>query len=95
VNNQTTEAGVTAVGHAVGSANAALSLAIPTARYSRHDLPAYVEALRSCAARIERELQTSGTGVGLDWQGVVPGRRMTGYDTAAPSPMRRTASRRG
>jgi DNA-binding IclR family transcriptional regulator len=58
VNNQATETGVTAVGHAVGNTNAALSLALPTARYSRHDLPRYVEALRIAAARIERELHT-------------------------------------
>ena len=60
VNNQATETGVTAIGHAVGKANAALSVALPTARYCRQDLPGYVEALRASAVHIERELQSSG-----------------------------------
>lgn len=63
VNNQATEIGVTAVGHAVGAVNAAVSLALPTARYSRHDLPHHVEALRITAGRIERELRAAETGL--------------------------------
>jgi IclR family transcriptional regulator, acetate operon repressor len=60
VNNQATETGVTAVGHAVGDANAALSIALPTARYSRQDLPRMVEALRRTAAEIRDELHWAG-----------------------------------
>jgi DNA-binding IclR family transcriptional regulator len=54
---------VTGIGHAIGGMNAALSLALPTARYSRHDLPRYVEALRVAATRIEREVQFVGEGL--------------------------------
>jgi DNA-binding IclR family transcriptional regulator len=63
LNNQSTETGVTAVGHAIANTTAALSLALPTARYSRGNLPRYVEALRITAARIERELQVVEEGL--------------------------------
>ncbi|GAB3347694.1 IclR family transcriptional regulator [Amycolatopsis echigonensis] len=63
VNNQATEIGVTAIGHAVGQVNAAVSLALPTARYAQQDLPGYVEALRIAAGRIEHELRVAGQGL--------------------------------
>lgn len=51
VNNQETEAGVTAVGVALGE-HAALSLALPTARYSKTRLPALVAELRATAGQL-------------------------------------------
>ncbi|SOD98141.1 IclR family transcriptional regulator [Blastococcus haudaquaticus] len=60
VNDQGTEAGLTAVGVAVppagGFAGAALSLAAPTARYSRDRLPVWRAALTEAAADIARDL---------------------------------------
>jgi DNA-binding IclR family transcriptional regulator len=60
VNDQATEAGLTAVGVAVpatdGFTGAALSLAVPTARYSRDRLPAWGAALAEAAAAIARDL---------------------------------------
>ncbi len=60
VNDQETEAGLTAVGAAVpavpGSPRAAISLALPTARYSRERLPAWGAALRAAAERISGDL---------------------------------------
>jgi DNA-binding IclR family transcriptional regulator len=60
VNDQKTEAGLTAVGVAVppagGFATAALSLAAPTARYSPDRLPAWGAALTGAAAAIAGDL---------------------------------------
>ncbi|MFC4943514.1 IclR family transcriptional regulator [Pseudonocardia sp. GCM10023141] len=61
VNDQKTEAGVTAIGCAVpgpaGSVAAALSIAMPTARYRRDRLAGWVQSLTTVAERIGRELQ--------------------------------------
>jgi DNA-binding IclR family transcriptional regulator len=60
VNDQATEAGLTAVGVAVpaagGFSGAALSVAAPTARCSRDLLPAWATALSGAAAAIARDL---------------------------------------
>jgi IclR family acetate operon transcriptional repressor len=60
VNDQGTEAGLTAVGVAVppagGFTGAALSLAAPTARYSRDQLPVWGAGLAETAAAIARDL---------------------------------------
>jgi DNA-binding IclR family transcriptional regulator len=60
VNDQDTEAGLTAVGVAVpagaGAPRAAISLALPSARYSRDRLPAWGAALSGTAADVAREL---------------------------------------
>jgi IclR family transcriptional regulator, acetate operon repressor len=60
INNQRTETGVTAIGRAVrgtdGLAEAAVSISLPTARYSRTVLPQLVAALAVTTADIEREL---------------------------------------
>jgi DNA-binding IclR family transcriptional regulator len=60
VNDQETEAGLTAVGVAVppagGFSGAALSLAAPSARYSRDRLPVWGTALIEAAGAIAREL---------------------------------------
>jgi DNA-binding IclR family transcriptional regulator len=60
INNGRTETGVTAVGRAVhgpgGRAEAAVSISLPTARYSRTVLPQLVAALAVTTADIEREL---------------------------------------
>jgi IclR family acetate operon transcriptional repressor len=65
VNDQATEAGLTAVGVAVpaaaGFTGAALSLAAPTARSPRDRLPVWGAALAETAAAIARDL---GTGEG-------------------------------
>lgn len=59
INNGRTETGVTAVGRAVhgadGRAVAAVSISLPTARYSRTVLPQLVAALAVTTADIERE----------------------------------------
>jgi IclR family acetate operon transcriptional repressor len=56
VNDQATEAGLTAVGVAVpdpdGTLRAALSLAVPTVRYSRELLPTWTAALAAAAGAI-------------------------------------------
>ena len=61
VNDQETEAGLTAVGVAVpdsaGHTPAALSVAAPTARYSRDRLPAWGAALAAAAGAIARDLR--------------------------------------
>lgn len=61
VNDQETEIGVTAVGLPVRGADGqpvgALSLAVPTARYSRDHLTEWVGALRAAAGRLERDLE--------------------------------------
>lgn len=60
INDQLTETGLTAVGVAVrredGSPLAAVSLALPTARFDRDMLPAWVGALSAAVARIEAAL---------------------------------------
>jgi IclR family transcriptional regulator, acetate operon repressor len=60
VNDQETEAGLTAVGVAVppagGLPGAALSVSAPSARYSRDRLPVWGTALSGAAAAIAREL---------------------------------------
>lgn len=63
VNNQETEAGLTAVGIAVppagGLTGAAISVAAPTARYSRDLLPGWGAALAEAARAIARELEAA------------------------------------
>ena len=60
VNDQETETGLTALGVAVpdpkGTVRAALSLAVPTARYSRDRLPGWGAALGAAAAAVSRDL---------------------------------------
>jgi IclR family transcriptional regulator, acetate operon repressor len=60
VNDQETEAGLTALGVAVpdpqGAVRAALSLAVPTARYSRERLPEWGGVLLAAAAGVSRDL---------------------------------------
>jgi DNA-binding IclR family transcriptional regulator len=60
VNDQETEAGLTAIGVAIpaagGVTGAALSLAVPTARYSRDRLPVWGAALAQAAGAIARDL---------------------------------------
>jgi DNA-binding IclR family transcriptional regulator len=60
VNDQGTEAGVTAIGHPIrgprGTPVAAVSVAMPTARYNHDRLPEWVAALGAITANIEREL---------------------------------------
>jgi DNA-binding IclR family transcriptional regulator len=60
VNDQATETGVTAIGRAVrgadGVAVAAVSIAMPTARFHRDRLAEWVQELAATAARIEHEL---------------------------------------
>lgn len=60
INDQQTEAGLTAVGMAVrdpsGQVAAAISIAMPTARFARDRLPNYVSALSTTAAMIEAAL---------------------------------------
>jgi DNA-binding IclR family transcriptional regulator len=57
VNNQATEAGVTALGVPLrtqaGNFPAALSIAMPTVRFRHDRIPVWVERMRQCAARIE------------------------------------------
>ena len=58
-----TETGVTAVGRAAriegGRAEAAVSVSLPTARYSRTTLPRLVAALAVTTTDIERELMAA------------------------------------
>jgi IclR family transcriptional regulator, acetate operon repressor len=60
VNDQETETGLTAVGVAVpdpgGVVRAALSLAVPTARYARDRLPGWGSVLLAAAAGVSRDL---------------------------------------
>jgi IclR family transcriptional regulator, acetate operon repressor len=62
INDQATETGLTAVGVAVppagGFTGAALSVAAPTARYSRERLPAWATALAEAASAVARDLET-------------------------------------
>ena len=57
VNDQRTEAGVTAIGRALRDAAgvpvAAVSIAMPTARYDRTRLPEYVTLLTATTSAIE------------------------------------------
>ncbi|MEJ3654104.1 IclR family transcriptional regulator [Actinomycetes bacterium KLBMP 9759] len=55
VNNQATETGVTAIGCAITD-TAAVSLAMPTARYRRDRLPEWVAMLQATAERIAEAL---------------------------------------
>jgi DNA-binding IclR family transcriptional regulator len=63
VNNGRTEIGVTAIGRGVhgtdGRAEAAVSISLPTARYSRRVLPTLVAALAATTADIERDVATA------------------------------------
>jgi IclR family transcriptional regulator, acetate operon repressor len=65
LNNGRTERGVTAVGRVVrradGRAEAAVSISLPTARYSRTTLPQLVGALAATTADIERDLAAALT----------------------------------
>ena len=60
INNQQTEAGVAAVGVPIWPASglpvAALCLGVPTARFKRAHIPAYVSSLRAASARICADL---------------------------------------
>src|SRR4051812_5997814 len=58
VNDEETEAGLTAIGAAVPAAEppAAISVAMPTARYSRERLPAWGAAVTAAAAAIAGDL---------------------------------------
>ncbi|WP_324277888.1 IclR family transcriptional regulator [Blastococcus brunescens] len=64
VNDQATEPGLIAVGVAVppagGVSGAALSLAAPSARYSRDRSPAWASALAEAADAVARDLDTIG-----------------------------------
>ena len=66
VNNQATEVGLTALGVPVrtpaGSSPAGLSVAMPTVRFRRDRIPAWVERMRDYAARIERGLALESAG---------------------------------
>jgi IclR family transcriptional regulator, acetate operon repressor len=61
INDQATEKGLTAIGVAVhdqdGRPNAAISLALPSARFSRDRLSDWVEALIVTRNRVERDLR--------------------------------------
>ena len=67
INDQKTEAGLTAVGVAVrgpgAEPTAAVSVAMPTARFHRDRLPTWVGALSATAATIERELAAASQAV--------------------------------
>ena len=73
VNDQLTEAGVSAIGVALpgphggphGGAHAAVSLAIPSVRFHAARLPAWVSALTATAADIQRDLSAAHPGPGL------------------------------
>lgn len=60
VNDQETEVGLTAVGVAVpdpsGAARAALSIAVPRARFARENLPTWSAVLTAAAAEVARDL---------------------------------------
>jgi DNA-binding IclR family transcriptional regulator len=56
VNDRRTEAGVTAIGRAVAGTGAAVSIALPTARFRRDLIPGWAAALTAATDRIEREL---------------------------------------
>jgi DNA-binding IclR family transcriptional regulator len=60
INEQLTEAGLTALGMAIrgrsGTPEAAISLAMPTARFDRHQLSSWIAAMSATVARIENGL---------------------------------------
>jgi IclR family transcriptional regulator, acetate operon repressor len=60
VNDQKTESGLTAVGVALpggtGVPPAAISVAMPSVRYSRERLPAWAAALQAAAKRVANDL---------------------------------------
>ena len=56
VNDQATETGVTAIGRALNGQNAAVSIAMPTARYRRDRLVEWAKELEATAKHIERVL---------------------------------------
>lgn len=62
INDQQSEKGLTAIGVALGDLDgqppAALSLALPAARFDRERLPTWVAAVTATAARIEHDLVT-------------------------------------
>jgi DNA-binding IclR family transcriptional regulator len=66
VNDGETEAGLTAVGVAIparpGPPTAAISLALPTARYSRELLPGWVSALTAAAEQVAVDLAAGTSG---------------------------------
>lgn len=67
VNNQETETGLTAIGVAVptvaaGMLPAAVSVAMPTARYSRAALPTWAATTIAAAQGIAADLARSGSG---------------------------------
>lgn len=61
INDQQTEAGITAVGMAIrcpdGFPPAAVSVAMPSARFSHARLPIWTEALRTAVQRVRRDLE--------------------------------------
>ncbi|WP_436699955.1 IclR family transcriptional regulator [Nocardioides sp. BYT-33-1] len=62
LNNEQTEAGLTAIGVAVRWAEgmaAGISLAMPTARFSRDRVPGWVKELHGCARAIEKALSSA------------------------------------
>jgi DNA-binding IclR family transcriptional regulator len=60
INDQGTETGVTAIGRAArgpdGTVVAAVSLAIPTARFRRERIPEWTQHLATTVSRIEHDL---------------------------------------
>lgn len=70
INDRETEAGLTAVGMALrdpsGDVCAAISIALPTARFNRERLPKMIGALSASAAMIERDL-ASVWGSVVEW----------------------------
>jgi DNA-binding IclR family transcriptional regulator len=66
VNEQKTETGVTAIGCAIrgpeGGVSAAVSVAMPSARYRRDRLAEWVRHLRTAGERIERDLESAAVG---------------------------------
>lgn len=66
INNQRTEAGLTAIGMAVrgpdGTAVAGISLAMPTVRFRRDDVAGWVSEMRRCVDGIAADLATATDG---------------------------------
>jgi len=60
INDQLTEAGLTALGMVVrdpsGAPSAAISIAMPKARFTREMLPTWIGAMSATVARIENNL---------------------------------------
>lgn len=63
INNQLTENGVTAIGVPIrdedGSVCAALSIALPSVRFNRDELPSWLAALNACATAIAADLRSA------------------------------------